>query len=174
MAKSFVKDGEAMINKLKAIQKRSGLTASQWSQKSGVPTDTINKILNGTTKSPGFQTVCSLVLAAGGSVNELLEIKEVAAEQVTHRNESEMNADMLRAVKETYDSKIADLKEAHASQIADLKEYHGDHVGSLEKQIADIKYSRRVVAVAFALLLAFGLVLIAFDVLNGNMGYIVY
>lgn len=163
-----------MIDKLKAIQKRSGLTAAQWSQKSGVPTDTINKILNGTTKSPGFQTVCSLVLAAGGSVNELIEIKEVAAEQAPHRNESEMNADMLRAIKETYDSKIVDLKEIHASQIADLKEYHGDHVESLEKQIADIKYSLRVVAIAFALLLTFILGIILFDVTNGNVGYVLY
>lgn len=163
-----------MIERLKAIQKRSGLTAAQWSQKSGVPTDTINKILNGTTKSPGFQTVCSLVVAAGGSVNELLEIKEVASQESPARKESEMNAEMLRAVKETYDSKIADLKEVHASQIADLKEYHGDHVETLEKQIEDLKYSRRVTALAFAALLAVFLLIVIFDIFNGSMGYVLY
>ena len=163
-----------MIDKLKAIQKRSGLTAAQWSQKSGVPTDTINKILNGTTKSPGFQTVCSLVLAAGGSVNELIEIKEVVSKAAPPQVESEMNADMLRAVKETYDSKIADLKEIHTIQVADLKEYHADHVKALNQQLDDVKYGRRVVAIAFAVLLTFILGIILFDVTNGNVGYILY
>lgn len=147
-----------MIEQLKSLQKRSGLTAAQWASESGVPTDTINKILNGTTKSPGFQTICSLIIAAGGSVDELLGIK-AAVEQ----KDGEIDVSVLNAIRDTYESKIIDLKE-----------YHAQHIETKDSQIADLLRTRRIVSIALAAVVIFVFGILIFDLLNGGVGYVRY
>lgn len=51
----------------------SSMTAQQIADKSGVPVATVNRVLQGLTENPGFDTVCKLVKAMGGSLNDLDE-----------------------------------------------------------------------------------------------------
>lgn len=52
---------------------KGDMTAQQIADKSGVPVATVNRVLQGLTENPGFDTVCKLVKAMGGSLNDLDE-----------------------------------------------------------------------------------------------------
>lgn len=60
--------------RLRAMKDASNMTAQQIADKSGVPVATVNRVLQGLTENPGFDTVCKLVKAMGGSLNDLGEI----------------------------------------------------------------------------------------------------
>lgn len=52
---------------------KGNMTAQQIADKSGVPVATVNRVLQGLTENPGFDTVCKIVKAMGGSLNDLDE-----------------------------------------------------------------------------------------------------
>lgn len=60
---------------LKRLKDKRKLTNQQLSDLSGVPIGTINRIMAGQTDNPSFQTVCDMVMAMGGSLDELVGIK---------------------------------------------------------------------------------------------------
>lgn len=65
-----------MINiELKRLKDKRKLTNQQLSDLSGVPIGTVNRIMAGQTDNPSFQTVCDMVMAMGGSLDELVGIK---------------------------------------------------------------------------------------------------
>lgn len=61
--------------KLVEMKKASGLNTQQIADKSGVPASTITRMLNGQTDDPSFSNVAKVVLAMGGSLDELVGIK---------------------------------------------------------------------------------------------------
>ena len=61
---------------LKELKDKRKLTNQQLAELSGVPVGTINRILSGQTDNPSFQTVCDIVMAMDGSLDELAGIKE--------------------------------------------------------------------------------------------------
>ena len=65
-----------LSTQLKLLKEKRKLTNQQLSDLSGVPVGTINRILSGQTDNPSFQTVCDMVMAMEGSLDELVGIKE--------------------------------------------------------------------------------------------------
>lgn len=61
----------------------SNMTAQQIADKSSVPVATVNRVLQGLTENPGFDTVCKLVKAMGGSLNDLDEDRVCEPEGLT-------------------------------------------------------------------------------------------
>ena len=61
---------------LKELKDKRKLTNQQLAELSGVPVGTINRILSGQTDNPSFQTVCDIVMAMDGSLDELVGISE--------------------------------------------------------------------------------------------------
>ena len=61
--------------RLKELKDQRKLTNQQLSDLSGVPVGTINRIMAGQTDNPSFQTVCDMVMAMGGSLDELAGIQ---------------------------------------------------------------------------------------------------
>lgn len=59
---------------LKEMKEKKGLTNKQLADLSGVPLPTVNRIMSGQTDVPNYQTVCDLVIAMGGSLDELAGI----------------------------------------------------------------------------------------------------
>lgn len=68
---------------LRAMKDASSMTAQQIADKSGVPVATVNRVLQGLTENPGFDTVYKLVKAMGGSLNDLDEDKVCEPESLT-------------------------------------------------------------------------------------------
>lgn len=62
-----------LYERLRAM--KGDMTAQQIADKSGVPVATVNRVLQGLTENPGVDTVCKLVKAMGGSLNDLDEDK---------------------------------------------------------------------------------------------------
>ena len=64
-----------LSTRLKELKDQRKLTNQQLSDLSGVPVGTINRIMAGKTDNPSFQTVCDMVMAMGGSLDELAGIQ---------------------------------------------------------------------------------------------------
>ena len=69
-----------LSTQLKILKEKRKLTNQQLSDLSGGPVGTINRILSGQTDNPSFQTVCDMVLAMDGSLDEIVGIKETPDE----------------------------------------------------------------------------------------------
>ena len=70
-----------LYESLRAI--KGNMTAQQIADKSGVPVATVNRVLQGLTENPGFDTVYKIVKAMGGSLNDLDEDKVGETEGLT-------------------------------------------------------------------------------------------
>lgn len=68
---------------LRTMKDASNMTAQQIADKSSVPVATVNRMLQGLTENPGFDTVCKLVKAMGGSLNDLDEDRVCEPESLT-------------------------------------------------------------------------------------------
>lgn len=90
-----------VVQYLKALKSKGKFTSAELAQMSGIPETTIRKILSGETADPRFDTVAKLVLAMGGSMNDLVEKVE----------EKDMKESPVIAIKEVYEEHIKDLKE---------------------------------------------------------------
>ena len=66
---------------LKLLKEQRKLTNQQLADLSGVPIGTINRIMSGQTDNPSFQTVCDMVIAMDGSLDELAGIREPTPEK---------------------------------------------------------------------------------------------
>lgn len=62
-----------MHNKLKEMKESAHMTTKELSIKSGIPESTISRILSGQTESPYFSNICDMVVAMGGSVDDLID-----------------------------------------------------------------------------------------------------
>ena len=68
---------------LRAMKDARNMTAQQIADKSSVPVATVNRVLQGLTENPGFDTVYKLVKAMGGSLNDLDEDRVCEPESLT-------------------------------------------------------------------------------------------
>lgn len=59
---------------LRELRDERGLTNKELADLSGVSLATVNRIMNGQTDAPSYQTICDLVMAMGGSLDELAGI----------------------------------------------------------------------------------------------------
>lgn len=68
---------------LQEMKKQSGMSNKEIAEKSGVSLVTVNRIMSGQTDVPNYQTVCDLVMAMGGSLDELAGIEKPAMKHET-------------------------------------------------------------------------------------------
>ena len=92
---------------LNSLKLKGNFTTKDIENLSGIPEATIRKILTGETADPRFETVCKLVSAMGGSLDDLAEKK----------GKKEIETNSIVTLKEIYDERIKDAKE----QIESLK-----------------------------------------------------
>ena len=71
-----------MINaQLQEMKTKSGMSNKDIAEKSGISLSTVNRIMSGQTDIPNYQTICDLVIAMGGSLDELAGIEKVGGSQ---------------------------------------------------------------------------------------------
>lgn len=132
---------------LKYLQTSRGLSQQEWEEASGVPSYTISRILGGKTYSPPFPAVAALVVAAGGSLDELAGITVPDQKPAKHSQE------------------LIDQKER---SIVYLKE-------QITKQEADIaklrKHSARKTVAIGAMLFTLG-ALLMWDLMDPRYGFV--
>lgn len=100
-----------VVQYLKALKNKGKFTSAELAKMSGIPETTIRKILSGETADPRFDTVAKLVIAMGGSMDDLVEKVE----------EKDMKESPVIAVKEAYEGLIKDMQERIDSLEKDKK-----------------------------------------------------
>ena len=144
-----------VTERLKSLKERFKLTVAKWSNLSGIPEETISKILQGATKNPTFDTVYALVTCLGLTLDEFLGIEK--------KPDPSDSTKVIEAIKGTYEKSISELKESQAKQME-----------SKEERIKDLKQSRNLFAVIALTLIILLVVVIIVDLTHGHMGYIQY
>ena len=145
------------LKKLRELKKGKGLTNEEIAEIADVPENTVAKIMSGATQDPRFESVARIIIALGGSIDQLLGISDDKDEQMPSRVESVMNsyADLLKGKDEV----IAEKNE----RIKELQE--------------DKKRNHRTMAklmIFIAVFVGVVLAIMLYDMLNGHMGYIRY
>lgn len=145
------------LDKLKALKKERGLTNAEIATLSGVPVSTVNRIFSGETPNPQFESIVSIVVALGGSLDELVGIR--GSEEASSPAQADQTiAAYAEAVKEK-DARIADKERS----IQSFKEV----VSNLRRE-----KTRILIFTGVVLVLVIGAFLA--DLLNGSFGNIRY
>lgn len=124
-----------MINKyLKELKDTSKMTMQQISEESGVPISTVERILNGKTEQPAFQTVCDIIIALNGSVDALVGIKEESSSDTLtkcdinscaiiklYERQKHQDEEREESMKAIYEDRIASTEQFYKEEI-ELKE----------------------------------------------------
>lgn len=114
---------------------------------SDLPEATIRKIFSGETADPRFETVVKLVLAMGGSIDEMLGNAPETADS---------GASALTMMKEIYESRIAEIKKSSQAHIESLKR------------------DKRYLGIVCAVLGIFIIAWLVIDLSLGNVGWFRY
>ncbi|MGM9643044.1 MAG: helix-turn-helix domain-containing protein [Eubacteriales bacterium] len=138
------------LQRLKALKEERGLTNAEIAELSDIPMATVTRIFNGSTPNPQFETVARITIALGGSLDMIVGLKDADERQSDSTVEKALAA-YAELLKEK-DERLRDLKEAKAQE---RKE----------------KYK---LAFVLAVFVAFVLVLLTVDILNGHFGYFIY
>lgn len=126
------------------MKAESGLSTRKLSELSGVAEGTISKILSGQTEKPSFEAVNALTAAMGYSIESLL---------------SDMPKEKKIGVTDHYQHII----DAYKEQI----EMHKEQICSHRRAIKILYFS-------LAAIVACVMFLLIFDLINPNIGYIIY
>ena len=127
---------------LNALKNKGNFTSAELSNLSGIPEATIRKILSGETADPRFETIAKLVASMGGSMDDIIGVK----------NEEEIEMNAIIAIKEAYESRIADIKE---------------HINSLSKD-------KKILGTVAGVLMFFVIGLLVLDISIGTAGWVRY
>lgn len=138
------------LEKLKALKEERELTNAEIARLSNIPLATITRIFNGSTPNPTFETISQIAIALGASIDELTGLKTPEAQPLTSPVETALTsyAELLREK----DERIKDLKE--------------------EKE--KMRKEKFAFGIALACVVAFVLILLTVDIMNGNFGYFRY
>ena len=79
---AMIEDSELIWERVRTLKDERGKSLAQISKDSGVPLTSVKRFFNGVTKNPGFLSLCQIIYALGGSVDEVLEISETAKQKI--------------------------------------------------------------------------------------------
>ena len=99
---------------IKAHKEAKKLKVKDLVEMTKIPESTINNFLSGKTENPSFEIVSKLCIAVGGSLDEMIGLKEI----VEKKAEEQSSKELLSSITDIYKEQIEDLKERNS----DLKE----------------------------------------------------
>ena len=153
-----------LITYLNALKTKGNFTYESISNLSGIPEATIRNIFSGKTEDPRFETVSSIVIAMGGSLDAIYKATE--SENV------EGNA--IITIKEAYAQRIADLKEHYEHRLLEKEKHYERLLQETEKHIETVKLDKRWFRIATVTsVIIFALLCVA-ELLNPNLGWFRY
>lgn len=170
-----------LADTLKAMRLRSGMTLEQLAKASGVPLSTISRISSGETKEPSFATVSALVLAMGGSLDELSGNAPQSV-QNARTGASECKGDNCPQIKLYERQRLADeqwrngMAEQTEKRIDGIKAIYEKRIDSIERKylsqlaVKD-KWIRSLMLMTTVALIIIAVIVVA-DLLLSDIGFI--
>lgn len=102
------------VEYIKSLKQAKNLKVKDLAEMTGIPESTINNFLSRKTESPSFSMMSKLCIAVGGSLDEMIGLKEI----VEKKAEEKSSKELLSSITDIYKEQIEDLKERNS----DLKE----------------------------------------------------
>lgn len=138
-----IEQNETLVDRLKVLKEKSGMTSAQIAEKARVPESTVTRIFSGKTPNPTIITVIAMTKAMGGTAADIFD------------DDTQVNVS-------TPTSQVV---------ISDLERKNNEIV-ELYKEIIKSK-NLAIKMLAIVLLSVFGVVLLLllFDLFNGGIGY---
>jgi transcriptional regulator with XRE-family HTH domain len=102
------------VEYIKSLKEAKKLKVKDLAEMTGIPESTINNFLSRKTESPSFSMMSKLCIAVGGSLDEMIGLKEI----VEKKAEEQSSKELLSSITDIYKEQIEDLKERNS----DLKE----------------------------------------------------
>lgn len=90
----MIGNSSEILGKVIALKEESGMTFDEISIKSKVPLTSVKRYFNGETKSPGFLQVSSIIVALGGSIDEVLGLIPQAQKPTNNEFTRQLQADL--------------------------------------------------------------------------------
>lgn len=148
----------------KDLQARKSLTNAEIAERTNIPKSTIDNFFYGTTRNPSFQTLCAIIVAMEGSVDEAIgQKREEKTPSVAEPHQPVQQQPMRLSL----DISNSELDRSHEQTI----EAKDKHIDNLMENNARLRGTNRMLIAALMLEnLAFVAVLIL-DMLNPSWGY---
>lgn len=111
-----------VVEYIKSLKEAKRLKVKDLVEMTGIPESTINNFFSRKTENPSFEIVSKLCIAVGGSLDEMVGLKEIAESKKEEVNFKEIIANLTASFTERlefYKERIAELKE---DKKADAKE----------------------------------------------------
>ena len=102
------------VEYIKSLKEAKKLKVKDLAEMTNIPESTINNFLSRKTESPSFSMMSKLCIAVGGSLDEMIGLKEI----VEKKAEEQSSKELLSSITDIYKEQIEDLKERNS----DLKE----------------------------------------------------
>ncbi|MBO5715075.1 MAG: helix-turn-helix transcriptional regulator [Clostridia bacterium] len=102
------------VEYIKSLKEAKKLKVKDLAEMTGIPESTINNFLSRKTESPSFSMMSKLCIAVGGSLDEMIGLKEI----VEKKAEEQTSKELLSSITDIYKEQIENLKERNN----DLKE----------------------------------------------------
>ena len=153
-----------ILTYLNALKDKGNFTFETISNLSGVPEATVKNVFTGKTEDPRFETVSSIVIAMGGSLDAIYA--------ATKKEDVEANA--VITIKETYLQRIADLKEHYEHRLLEKDKHYERLLFEAEKHIETIKLDKRWFRIGFVVSIFIFAMLCVAELLNPNLGWFRY
>ena len=138
------------LERLKALKEERDLTYAEIAELSDVPVATVTRIFNGSTPDPRFETIARITIALGGSLDVTAGLKQADAPPVDSPIENTLNS-------------YAELLKEKDERIRELKEEKNKE-----------RKEKYKLAIALGCFVAFVLIILTVDILNGHFGYFRY
>lgn len=138
---------DTLVQCLRAQRELMGLTVAQIAERSGMPESTVTKVLNGTVRTPSYETVAPIAKALGVSLDSL----EADKPDMTYSP-----PDMADAAGMPYAE--------HISRI----------VGIYEKRLKEKTRWLNILAIVLAVLVGALLFFLMYDITHPTLGWVQY
>lgn len=135
------------VEQLKRIKEEKNLSNTEIANLSNIPLATITRVFNGQTPNPTFETISRIAIGMGVSLDALCGLKQPDAPPIPSPIENTLNS-------------YSELLQEKDIRIKELKE---------EKE-RERKDRYRITSVLICVV-CFLLILLAFDLINGQIGY---
>lgn len=153
---------------LKELKERTKLTSAEIATLSNIPLATISRVFNGSTDNPTFETISKIVIAMGGSIDEMIGIKIPDEVPMTPQVDYTITAyaDLLNEK-----DKLINAKDARISELVETVSVLRDTIKHERKERRRVL---RICAGFMAAMFIFLMSLLIVDLFNGHFGYFRY
>ena len=137
------------LDSLKELKSKTGMTSKQIADKTNLPERTVSRIFSGDTDNPYADTLHRIVVALGGSLDDILadtkavvgtestaELIETVEVITAQSGLMSVENEMLRKKNDALTTEIELLKKelAHKEELRALHNYYKTHIEQLVKQ----------------------------------------